>query len=73
MKYFVKNNGEPMTNEERLEQFPDGRCALCFSTSIPPEEEKWTTVFFPDEELYVAQCNSCGTQYPVAEEETEPN
>lgn len=56
MRSFYKNNGEPMTNQERLEKHPDGKCPLCGNSS-------WRSYFDPETFESLIACYVCDSEF----------
>ncbi len=64
MTFFIKNDGEPMTAQEKRRLYPDGRCPLCM------ENHGWTAGTSADEgriDYYFVQCDNCKTEFPEDE------
>ena len=58
MRYFTNNEGNPMSNDERLQKYPSGKCPLC-------NAQDWYDYYDPEESESGMLCNSCDTQYPM--------
>lgn len=57
MRYFITNSGEPMTNQQRQEKYPSGKCPLC-------NAQDWITVYDPEENEHFIECQECQTAFP---------
>lgn len=62
--HLIKNDGTVMTLKDKREQFPDGKCPLCFGYygwvgSLQCEEG--------EEPLYVVACKGCNAEFPDKE------
>ncbi len=60
MRYFTNNDGNPMSNEERLQKYPSGKCPLC-------NAQQWYAYYDPEEDESGTLCENCDTHYPKTE------
>lgn len=60
MRYFINNEGNPMTNQERVQKYPSGKCPLC-------NHQEWETAYYPEEDETARVCQNCETLFPFKE------
>ncbi len=61
MKTFInQDTDEPMTNQERKQKYPSGKCPLC-------NAQDWKAGYDPEENVYYIECGDCQTQFPEDE------
>ncbi len=51
-----------LTNQQRLEKYPDGKCPLCGARN-------WNSFYDPELYQSIVECQECHEEFPIAEDE----